>query len=58
MGRIGVVLVFILSVIAIIDVWQKESSLEKRLLWTVVILLLPVIGSIAWYVISRKIINL
>lgn len=37
MGRIGVILVFVLSVIAIIDVWQKEYNLEKRLLWTVVI---------------------
>lgn len=58
MGRIGVILVFVLSVIAIIDVWQKEYNLEKRLLWTVVILLLPVVGSIAWYVISRRIVNL
>jgi hypothetical protein len=58
MGRIGVILVFILDVLAIIDVWQKESNLEKRLLWTVVILLLPIIGPLAWFIISRKIINI
>jgi len=58
MVRIGVLLFFILIVLTIIDIWKTESNLEKRLLWTVVILLVPFVGSIAWYLISRKIINL
>lgn len=58
MVRIGAILVFVLDVLAIIDVWQKEVNLEKRLLWTVVILLLPIIGPIAWFIVSRRIINL
>jgi uncharacterized membrane protein YphA (DoxX/SURF4 family) len=58
MVRIGALLFFILIVLTIIDIWKTESNLEKRLLWTVVILLVPFVGSIAWYLISRKIINL
>ncbi|MBX2914965.1 MAG: PLDc_N domain-containing protein [Cyclobacteriaceae bacterium] len=58
MIRLIGVLVIIVDVLAIIDVWRKESNLEKRLLWTVVILLLPLAGPIAWYLISRRIINL
>jgi hypothetical protein len=58
MARIWFILVIVLDVVAILDVWQRESSNEKRLLWTVVILLLPVAGPIAWYLISRKVINL
>jgi hypothetical protein len=58
MVRIGALLFFILIVLTIIDIWKTESNLEKRLLWTVVILLVPFVGSIAWYIISRKIINL
>jgi hypothetical protein len=58
MGRMWVILIFIIDVLAIIDVWKRETSMEKRVLWTVVILLLPLIGPIAWYGISRRIIKL
>lgn len=58
MVRIVYILVFILDVLAVIDVWQRESNLEKRLLWTVVIILLPIAGPLAWYLVSRRIINL
>ena len=58
MGRIWVLLIFVIDVLAILDVWKREHSMEKRLLWTIVIILLPLIGPIAWYVVSRKIINI
>jgi hypothetical protein len=58
MVRIGALLFFIRIILTIVDIWKTESNLEKRLLWTVVILLVPFVGSIAWYLISRKIINL
>lgn len=58
MIRIWGIVVLIIYVIAIVDVWQREHNLEKRLLWTVVILVFPFIGALAWYLISRKIINL
>ncbi len=58
MVRILYFLVLIIDILAIIDVWQRERNLEKRLLWTVVILLLPMLGPLAWYLVSRKIINL
>jgi uncharacterized membrane protein YphA (DoxX/SURF4 family) len=54
MARLIGILVLIAVILTIIDVWQKESSLEKRLLWIVVIILLPIIGSIAWYIVSSK----
>jgi hypothetical protein len=58
MARISFILIIIIDVLAILDVWKRESNREKRLLWTVVILLLPVVGPLAWYVISRKIITI
>jgi hypothetical protein len=58
MPRLIALLIFVIDVLAIIDVWQREHSLEKRLLWTVVILVFPFIGALAWYLVSRKIINL
>jgi len=58
MGRIWFILVIVVDVLAILDVLKRESSNEKRLLWIVIILLLPLAGPIAWYLISRKIINI
>lgn len=58
MIRIWGLIVLIIYVVAIVDVWQREDSLEKRLLWTVVIIVFPFLGALAWYLVSRKIINL
>jgi hypothetical protein len=58
MVRILYFLVLILDILAVVDVWQRETNLEKRLLWTVIIILLPMLGPLAWYLVSRKIINL
>jgi hypothetical protein len=58
MIRIWATLIIVIDVLAILDVLKRESSNEKRLLWIVIILVLPLAGPIAWYLISRKIINL
>lgn len=58
MVRILYFLVLILDILAVVDVWQRETNLEKRLLWTVIVILLPILGPLAWYLVSRKIINL
>jgi hypothetical protein len=58
MVRILGLLIIVIAILAIIDVWNRESSVEKRLLWTVAIIFLPIIGSLAWYAISRGIIKL
>jgi hypothetical protein len=58
MARFWTILVFVIDVLAIVDVWKRESSMEKRLLWIAVILLVPLCGALAWYAISRKIIRL
>jgi len=58
MARIWFIIVLVIDVLAILDVWKREFRNEKRLLWTAIILLLPVAGPLAWYLISRGIIKL
>lgn len=58
MVRIWGLLILIIAILAIVDVWRREHTMEKRLLWTVVIILLPLIGPLAWYAISRGVIKL
>lgn len=58
MVRIVGLLILVVDALAILDVWRREDNLEKRLLWTIVIILLPIAGPLAWLVISRKIFKL
>lgn len=58
MVRIVGLLILVVDALAILDVWRREDNLEKRLLWTIVIILLPIAGPLAWLVISRKIVKL
>ena len=34
---------------AIINIFQSSASNEKKLLWTLVVILLPFLGLILWY---------
>ncbi len=42
--------VFALDVWAMVSIWQSRADTEKKLLWTVLVILLPVIGLVAWLV--------
>jgi succinate dehydrogenase/fumarate reductase cytochrome b subunit len=52
-GILGV-LILIGDVWAIIKIFQSSASNEKKLLWTIVVLLLPLLGLILWYFLGPK----
>ncbi len=52
-GLIGLV-VLVLDVIAILDVMKSASDTTKKALWIVLILLLPVVGLILYYLVGKK----
>ena len=58
MARVWSILVLVIDVLAILEVLKSDREIEKKILWIAVILLLPVLGALAWYGVSRKIINL
>jgi hypothetical protein len=58
LGRVWGILVLVIDVLAILDVLKSNREIEKKILWIAVILLLPLLGALAWYGVSRKIINL
>lgn len=49
MSTIVGLVIFALDVWAIVNVWQSRASTGKKALWTVLVILLPVIGLVAWY---------
>jgi hypothetical protein len=47
-------LVLIADVWAIVNIFQSGATTGKKVLWTVVVLLLPVVGFILWYFAGPK----
>jgi succinate dehydrogenase/fumarate reductase cytochrome b subunit len=52
-GILGL-LILIGDVWAIINIFQSSASSEKKLLWTVVVIVLPVLGLILWYFLGPR----
>lgn len=47
-------LVFILQLIAIFDVTTGPKETSKKVLWTLLILLLPLVGLILYYLLGKE----
>jgi succinate dehydrogenase/fumarate reductase cytochrome b subunit len=52
-GIIGLI-VLVLDIWAIVQILQRRGPTDKKILWILVILLLPVIGLVLWLLIGRK----
>ena len=52
-GIFGLI-VLIADVWAIVNIFQSSAETGNKVLWTVVVILLPVLGFILWYFIGPK----
>lgn len=52
-GVVGL-LILILDIIAILNIVQSGLEPVMKLVWVLIVLLLPVIGMILWFVIGAK----
>lgn len=52
-GLLGLV-VLVLDIIAIVDCLKSNADTVKKLLWILVILFLPLIGMLLYFLIGRK----
>jgi hypothetical protein len=52
-GLIGL-LCLIAWVVAIVQVLQSGLPTDKKILWLLVVILLPLLGSILWFILGRK----
>ena len=52
-GIIGLI-VLALDIWAIVQILQRGGPTDKKILWILVILLLPVLGLILWLLLGRK----
>lgn len=52
-GILGIV-ILVLDVLAILDLFKSAKPTGQKVLWTVLILILPIIGLILYYLLGRK----
>jgi hypothetical protein len=54
MGRLISLLILVLDVVVIIDIIKSNKDSEKKILWIIAVVFLPVLGPILYYVIGKK----
>jgi hypothetical protein len=52
-GLVGL-LVLVGDIWAIINIFQSSASIEKKLIWIIAVVLLPVLGLILWYFLGPR----
>lgn len=52
-GILGLV-ILVLDIIAIIDIFKSGKSTGQKVIWLLVVLILPLIGMALYFVIGRK----
>jgi hypothetical protein len=48
-GGLGSLIVLVADVWALINIFQSSTDTGNKVLWTVVVIVLPVLGFILWY---------
>jgi hypothetical protein len=54
MGRLISLAVIVLDVIVILDILKSNKDTEKRILWIIAVVFLPILGPILYLVIGRR----
>lgn len=54
MGGILGLLVLVLDIIAIVDALKSSMGTGKKALWIILILILPVVGMVLYFLIGKK----
>ncbi len=53
--RSAAVLSAILVVVALVAIWRSQPhSVNAKIVWTVVVLLIPVFGALGWFLLGRQ----
>jgi hypothetical protein len=54
MGRIISFIILIIDIVVIIDIIKGPKDTEKKILWIIAVVFLPLLGPILYYVIGKK----
>jgi hypothetical protein len=54
MFRLFPLLILIIDVIVIVDIVQSHKDNEKKILWVIAVIFLPILGPILYYLMGKK----
>ena len=54
MGRLLYLLIVVIDIIVIVDIVRGNKDMEKKVLWIIAVIFLPVLGPVLYYVIGKK----
>jgi len=50
-------IILALDIIALVDILKGSMETNKKLLWVIAVILLPVLGMILYFILEKKILN-
>lgn len=54
MGRLLYLIIVIIDIIVIVDIIRGNKDMEKKVLWIIAVIFLPILGPILYYVMGKK----
>ena len=54
MARLISFIILVIDIIVIIDIIKGSKDTEKKILWIIAVIFLPVLGPILYYVVGKK----
>lgn len=54
MGRLIGLVIFIIDVVVVIDILKSNKDVEKKILWIIAVIFLPLLGPVLYYFIGKK----
>jgi hypothetical protein len=54
MGRLIYLIVLIIDVVVVLDILKSNKDMEKKILWIIAVIFLPILGPVLYYVFGRK----
>jgi hypothetical protein len=54
MGRLISLLILVIDVLVIIDILKSNKDTEKKVLWIIAVVFLPILGPILYYFVGKR----
>ena len=54
MGRLLSLLILVIDIVIIIDIIKSNKDSEKKILWVIAVVFLPVLGPILYFILGRN----
>ena len=54
MARFVSLIIIIIDILVIMDILRSNKDTERKILWIIAVVFLPVLGPILWYLIGKK----